>query len=293
MGIPVIGSGTIPAAKGNYWFVDTSLGANGNDGASLGSAYRTITKAISSANDYDVIVVAPGAYDETLTIARTKSNLTIVGMGGRGSAYIEPSTEDAAGLTNHADDLTLVNIGIAAEDETSATALTNTGSRLRAYGCKIEGGAKQVLTGPGTVALESAGTQGRGGDVLFRDCEFAWGTKGIVLQGTDYGGATQTRVENCLFHNLTASSIDEAVGSGGSAAVTFFNLWVADCVFDDAEDGTAPTKYIDLDGDNANSGVVTRCSFPTAINSGKNTVSTAVHWVSNYHTGGVSTGQPS
>lgn len=292
-GVPA--SGVVPINVGSYLFVDSTNGSDGNRGVSLNRAFATIQKAVDLATRGTTIVVAPGQYDETVTISRTSahSNMTIMGMGGRGAAYIEPSTEDTAGMVCHADDVTLINLGIAAEDETSAAALTVTGSRFRAYNCKIEGGADQLIIGPGTVAQEAAGTHGVGADALFRDCEFCWGTDGVVLTCTDYGGVTQHRYERCRFHNLTAKHFTEAVGSGGSAAVTFFNIVIVDCDFDDLEDGTAPTNYIDLNGNNANTGVVTRCSFPTAINSGLNLVSTAVHWVSNFHTGGVSTGQPS
>lgn len=280
---------------GTIWYVDGTDGSDGDgrEGKSWPDALATISEAVSRAAAGDVILVAPGAYDETVTIARAKSNLTIVGLGNRGSAYIEPSTEDAAGMVVHADDVTLVNLGVAAEDDTSAASLTVTGSRFRAFGCKIEAGADQVVVGPGTVAQEAAGTHGTGGDILFDDCEFCWGTDGIVLTCTDYGAATQVAIRRSKFHNITGKHITEAVGSGGSAAVTFRNLEVSDCVFDDAEGGTAPTNYIDLNGDNGNDGIVTRCAFPAAIDSGLNLVSTAVHWVCNYHTGGVSTAQPS
>lgn len=292
-GAPVLGN--TPNPFGNVLYVNGTSGAAGHTGKTIGRSFATIQQAVNAAAAGTTIMVAAGAYAETVTISRTAAHagLTIIGMGGRGAAYIDPSTEDAAGMLVHADDVTLINLGIAAEDDTSAASLTVTGSRFRAYRCKIEGGADQVIIGPGTVAQEAAGTHGRGGDALFEDCEICWGTDGIILQGTDYGGATQVTIRGCRFHNLSAKHIFENVGSGGSAAVTFFNLVVDECVFDDLEDGTAPTNYIDLNGNNANTGVVSRCVFPTAINSGLNLVSTAVHWVSNFHTGGISTGQPS
>lgn len=285
----------------NVWYVDSTNGSDSNSGKTPKRAFDTIQKAINSCARGDTIYVAPGQYDETVTIARTNgtsgnalSNLTIIGQGGRGAAFIEPSTEDADGMIVHADDITIINLGIAAEDETAGNiALEVSGSRFRAYGCKIEGGASQIKIGPGTVAQEAAGTHGRGGDCAFYDCEVCWGTKGFDLTSTDFGAVTQLLIDGCRFHDLTTSSIDETTGSGGSAAVQFFGLWVKDCFFDDAEDGTAPTAYILLNDDNANAGVVSNCSFPTAINSGKNLVSTALHWVSNFHTGGLSTGQPS
>lgn len=278
---------------GNTHYVN-SAATGGRNGNSWLNAFTTISAAVSAAASGDRIIVAPGQYDETVTIPRTKSKLTIEGTGGRGAAYIEPTTEDADGMIVHADDVTIINLGIAGEDETSGVdALTVTGARFRAYGCKIEGGNKQLVLGPGTVAQEAAGTHGRGSDALFSDCEFCWGTDGVHLTCTDYGGVTQARFERCRFHNLSGKHITETVGSGGAADVTFFNVQIIECDFDDLEDGTAPTNYIDLNGNNANTGVVSRCTFPTAINSGLNLVSTAMHWVSNFHTGGVSTGQPS
>lgn len=295
-GIPVLGGGGgVPISTGRYIFVSPS-GAAGHRGDSLTRSFNTVQAAVDAATAGSVILVAPGGYDETVTISRTAAHagLTIMGMGGRGAAYIEPSTEDADGMIVHADDVTLINIGVAGEDTTAGNvALEVSGSRFRAYSCKFEGGAKQLVIGPGTVAQEAAGTHGNAGDSLFVDCEFCWGTDGIHLTCTDYGAVTQGRLERCRFHNLSGKHITETVGSGGSAAVTFQNITVHKCTFDDLDDGTAPTNYIDLNGDNANTGVVSQCVFPTAINSGLNLVSTAMHWVSNYHTGGVSTGQPS
>lgn len=289
-------------ATGTSYYVDPTNGSNGNnDGRSLSTAFATITYALTKVVAGDSIFCAPGSYDESPTVARTDTptgaalnNITIVGLGGRGAAYIEPSTEDADGLTVNADDVTLINLGCAAEDDTAGNyALIVTGSRFRAYGCKFEGGEQQVRIGPGTVAQEAAGTHGHGGDAIFEDCEIAWGTYGFVVVCTDYGAATQILVKNCRFHNIVTACVFEVVGSGGAADVLFRNFELVGNFFDDSEGGTAPTFYCDLNGDNGNDGIVAGNWFPTAINGGKNLVSTAMHWVSNYHTGGVSTGQPS
>jgi len=258
--------------------------------------YDTIQAAVNVANAKDVILIAPGAYDETVTISRTGADgatlkqLTLIGVGGRGSVFIQPSTEDAGALVCHADDTTLVNVGCEAEDETSAAALTVTGARFRAVGCKLEGGLKQLILGPGTDAQITAGTRGNGADVLFDDCEFCWGTNGVVITASDFGAVTQARFRGCKFHNLTAAAFEE---TGGTASIRFRNLEITDCTFDDIEGGAAPTKYVSLNDDNGNDGIVANCRFPAAIDSGLNLVSTALHWVSNFHTGGLSTAQPS
>ena len=263
-----------------------------------GRPFSTISNAVSACPDGGTIYVFPKydgtGYAETVTIARGKDNITIIGVGARGSVFIDPTTEDAGGMVVNGNDCTIVNIGIAAEDDTSGNiSLLVTGARFRAYGCKIEGGDEQVRIGPITVALGAGSGIETGADFLFEDCEICWGATGIVLNCTDYGAVTQGFIQRCRFHNLTSKHITERTGTGGSAAVGFRNIEISDCVFDDAEGGTAPTNYIDLNADNGNDGIVTRNSFPTAINSGLNLVSTALHWVCNYHTGGVSTGQPS
>lgn len=295
--------GVIPLLnpRGRIFYVDPVNGSNGNTGLDPSDPKETLTHTLTKVRRSDNIICFPGQYDESPTIPRVNSlngdalnNLTIVSAGGRGAAFIDPTTEDADGLIVHADDVTLIGIGVAAEDTSASNyALQVTGSRFRAYGCKIEAGEQQVRIGPGTVAQETAGTHGVAGDCLFVDCEICWGTDGFIVVCTDYGAATQIRLEHCRFHNLSGKHVTEVVGSGGAAAVMFQNFQIVECDFDDLDDGTAPTNYIDLNGDNANTGIVTRCSFPTAINSGLNLVSTAMHWVCNYHTGGISTGQPS
>lgn len=247
----------------------------------------TIQAAVDAAAAGDIIYIEPGEYDEQVTIARAKSKLTLVGVGGRGSVFIAPSASNPTAMTIEADDVTLINVGC--EGSGTGKGLLNRGRRTRLYGCKIEGGAMALQLTLGTDAQIGAGTHGKGDDVWVVECEFAHSDEGVRLTATDYGAVTQVRIVRCLFHDL-AKAFEE---SGGSASIRYRSLQIYDCVFDDLEDGSAPTAFILLNDDNANTGIVTRCSFPSAINSGKNLVSTALHWVSNYHTGGVSTGQPS
>jgi hypothetical protein len=300
MGVPVIGGGIPVAAAGTYWFVsaDTDIASDGNSGRSLSSPLLTVQRAVNLSSPGDVIMIAPGEYDEAVTIARTGgitgtlNNLTFYGYGNRGAAYIAPSTTNAVAVTNHADDVTFVNVGL--DGDGTGAGLINTGSRLRVYGCKLEGDDIACQMTLGTVAQEAAGTRGVGADCLFdQNCEFAWASQGLLITCTDYGAVTELQITNSNFHDNSAAAIDESVGSGGSAAVLFQGLRINNCIFNDAQDGTAPTAFILLNDNNANAGIVTQCAFPSAINSGKNLVSTALHWVSNFHTGGVSTGQPS
>jgi hypothetical protein len=275
-------------------------GATGSDARrrAPNRAYATIQGAIDAASPGDALLITPPGqvdgsatgYDETVTIPASLSNLVLIGLGGRGSAFIEPSTEDAAGLICHADDVALINLGVAAEDTTAGNyALTVTGDRFRATGCKLEGGEYQFVIGPGTNAQITAGTHGKGADCLLDDCELTWGTGGVLIKASDYGAVTELRVRDSLFRNLSASAFEE---TGGTASIRFRNLLIQHNTFCENE-GAPPTKYISLNDDNTNDGLVVDNFFQTALNGGLNLVSTSLIWGSNRHPAGLSTGQPS
>src|ERR1051326_4041281 len=122
------------------WYVSTSDGSDtAYNGKSAGFAFATIQHAINSASVGDTILVAPGSYDEAVTIDRPTAHsfcLSIFGVGPKGSVAIAPSASNSTGLTNHADDVSIYNIGCAATG--TGSAISNTGSRFRAFGCKIE-----------------------------------------------------------------------------------------------------------------------------------------------------------
>jgi len=251
--------------------------------------YTTIGAAVAAAVSEDVIFVAPGEYEELVVIPHSKPNLQIIGLGGRGSVFVAATTDGVA-VTNLADDTTLVNIGC--EGDGAGGGLVNSGRRLRAHGCKIEGGAIACTLTMGTVAQIAALTHSDGSDCLLEDCEVCWADLGIVLAASDYGAVTQPFIKNTYFHSLPDASIAE---SGAAADVRFRGLVVDGCTFGPGDEDThaLPTAWILLNGDNANDGVVTRCAFPAALNSGLNLVSTTLLWTGNLHPAGLSTGQPS
>lgn len=285
-----------------YLFVDGTNGLDGNDGLSTSSAKKTIQAAVDVRLPGDCIVIARGAYDENVVITRyfagvssTPGALWLVGLGApRAAASISPSSGVA--LTNHETDVTLINLGLSSDDAATST-IANDGRRFRAYDCKLEGAATS-----GAVLLLQVGSDANihspiwsrsdSSDCWFENCEFAWGFDGVRFVCSDFGAVTQVLFKDCRFHNLSNSSFEEAVGAGGSAAVLYRNVEIVRCYFDAMEDGTVPS-FILLNDDNGNTGIVTQCAFPAATNSGKNLASTLLKWVSNYHTDGLSTGQPS
>lgn len=252
------------------------------------SAGVSVQSVVDSAQPGDVVYVQPGEYDEAVTVPRAKSNLTIVGLGGRGAAFVAPSTANADALTILADDVTVVNLGC--DGDGTGSGVVNYGRRTRMHGCKVEGGANGLKATLGTVAQIAAGTHGKGDDCWYVDCEFAWNTNGVLIAASDYGAVTQLRFRECVFHDNSAADFEE---SGASADIRFRDLDVHGCAFRRQEDGTEPAKHLSLDDDNGNTGVVSGCYFPTALDGGRNLVSTGLVWAGNLHTGGVSNGQPS
>lgn len=67
------------------WYVDGASGSDSNSGASLGQAFATIGKALSSLSDGQVVLVRGGTYSVSSTINRNTSWTTgvkIMGYGG-------------------------------------------------------------------------------------------------------------------------------------------------------------------------------------------------------------------
>lgn len=102
-GIPVVGAGplSIPTQYGTVWFVDTTLGSDGNQGTDPTQPLKTIAQALTKAGDGtgDTIYVMPGTYDENLTV--DKDYIAIIGAQYAGYAKpdITPSTGIAMTVT--------------------------------------------------------------------------------------------------------------------------------------------------------------------------------------------------
>lgn len=237
--------------------------------------YSTVQAAVDGADAGDTIFIAPGSYDEAVTVSK---GLILVGVGRRGVIAIAPSATNATALTVTGDNVTIMNLGCEGDGTGSGLHLQGDVDRFRAYGSKIEGGASAVK-------LESTAA-GAVSDTRFVDCEFCWSGKGIhfVVSG---GGdpVTQTRVDGCLFHNLTTAGIH--VDTTHTA-----DLWVTNSVFANQEDGTAPTDYI-LASVASTTGFVSGNHFATATNAaGVLTIATGVIWGPNGTEAGWSTARP-
>lgn len=261
------------------WFVDSVNGSNVNDGKTITTAFATIQKAIDSASANETIYVAAGAYDETVTV--DVAGLSIIGIGGLGSAFIEPSTAGAEGMQVTVDDVTLINIGIACDDTGSYALNLNAAARFRAYFCKIEGAdtTGSLVLCDGTATDQTA-------DALFQNCEFAYAAKGFTFDDSVYGYPTQIMVDSCRFRDITTNMFGIATNG------LVYGLYVTNCIFGNTEANVAPTDYILL-SDNTNTGFFAGNYFATATNAtGVLTIGTGIMWGPNGTEAGWSTARP-
>jgi len=88
--------------KGRIFFVDSALGSDGQP-AESGSVFKTIAAALAvcATGNADTIYVYPGTYTFTATLAITISNVSIIGLGGKGMVG-SGVTIEAAALAGHA-----------------------------------------------------------------------------------------------------------------------------------------------------------------------------------------------
>lgn len=236
-----------------------------------------IQPVIDEAQAGDTIYIAPGSYDETVTV--NKNDLTLIGLGGRGEAYINPTTVGAEGMEVTANGVTLVNLAIAGESTADYAFKLTAASDFSALGCSFEGPT-------GTVVLLGGTDDDHCSNDLFDDCEFKWGGSGMLFDNSLYGYPTQIHLRRCLFHNLTVVCI------GLDTAGGVVNLELTDCVFDNQEDGTPPTDYIKIDrvGD---TGIVSGCRFARADNEADVlTIAAGIIWCANATEAGWSTARP-
>lgn len=141
-GIPIIGSGpTIPVTMGNYWFVCSNTGSNGNIGTK-DKPFATIDYAIGKCSTKgDVIIVAP-CHAETISTASAitcdVAGVTIVGLGtGTYSPKITFDTMATTTITITAASVTWDNIIFNANYADIATAFVVSGADATIKNCRF------------------------------------------------------------------------------------------------------------------------------------------------------------
>lgn len=114
-GIPLAGGAQIPSTTGNYFFVSSTTGSNGNTGKSTAKPFATIAQAnlAATANNGDVVIVMPG-HVETVSAAGginlSKAGVYYIGVGFANTRpTITFATATTATLTVTAADVTIDN----------------------------------------------------------------------------------------------------------------------------------------------------------------------------------------
>jgi hypothetical protein len=196
---------------------------------------NTIQDAVNLMIAKDVLTLGPGSYDEAVVIPVGLDNITIMGAGNRGDIGIAPAATDAIALViegsaaNRTQGITLINVGLEGNGDGGGLHVLGNIRRIRAYGCKFEGGAFAVK-------LESSAA-GSIGDTIFDDVELAWTTKAFLLTVSGGGDpVTQTLLKNSLLHNYSSHGVD--------VDATFAaDLWIVNNDFMDQEDGSEPSAF--------------------------------------------------
>lgn len=275
-----------PATLKRALYVDTNHAnaSDGNSGLDADFPLSTIGQAMTNAQANDAIHIAAGDYDEVVTI--NKDNLTLIGVGPRGSVAVAPSGAndiaiviDGTGAGGRVEEVSLTNIGGEGKGTGGGLHIKGDIRRLRFYGCKFEGGTFGVK-------LESTAL-GAVSDLHFDDVEFAWTTRGLHITASGGGDpVTNIWVREGIFHNNSLKWIlaDVAHTTG---------LIVKDSVFDLEEDGSAAASN-QLDVAVASSqGIFSNNSFALATMAvAKLAIAAGILWVGNKTEAGVG-GRPS
>jgi hypothetical protein len=102
-GVPVLGGVNIPVTTGNYWFVDSAHGSDGNTGKTPKKAFKTYDYAIGkcTANHGDVIVLCPKHAENISTASGITNDVAGVTTVGLGYGGLKPKFSFTAATATH------------------------------------------------------------------------------------------------------------------------------------------------------------------------------------------------
>lgn len=177
------GLGVSAFAIDDIWFVDANNGADTQGGRSWDKAVATITKGLTLAGDYDVILVAPGDYEELETQNITEAYLQIYGPGIDNQhvamVYVADSSQHA--FTVNAHNVVISGLGFTVnEDGYDAIRVSTTASyhKTTISNCRFDG------YGAGEYAIHT-GTTFDSPDIVVQNCVFrSWQTACVYANAT-------------------------------------------------------------------------------------------------------------
>lgn len=263
-----VGGLSVQALSGKAIYVDADTPAGaGADGVSKATAFATIQAGVNDAVEGDVILVYPGTYAESVTVAT--DYVTIVGaIAGRyGWPDVAPTTGTA--LTVTAQGFAAARCRFVSDDSDS---VIQRGNGFIYYRCVFDSGTGLAAT-EGLLRLQGLSTSNKktASEGLVEDCHFRGASGvGVIFQAgeppTNGVGSSDCTLRGCRF----VSSLDgtagvdlvtqDSVAAGSTYSVK--NLLVENCTFEDKNKAT----YIDFTTANAGAasdqkGTIQGCRF--------------------------------
>ena len=178
---------------GDIFYVDMTVTTSG-DGKSWGTAFKTVTEAVTAAGDYDAILIGPGVYSEAATIAITQDYLKIFGAGTSGFIW-GPTSLKSDTCADHLMSINSIGVEVAGLDfianTTSKNSIqmsdTTTTYKTHIHDCHFGGG------GTTNIGINCDTTQDTV-DIHVERCEFYnHSTAGIFFS------STRGKITDCLF----------------------------------------------------------------------------------------------
>jgi hypothetical protein len=245
-GVPIVTGGF--ATQGNIYFVKPYSGNDGNDGKTLDTALKTLSKAYSlaTANQNDIIYLlaehntASLTTDyQTATLTWAKNMVHLIGvnsgcyLGQRSRVAFASTYATASNLfTLSANGCIIANIefyaGVASVNPTGCMSVT--GLRNRIQNCQISGIGHASMDIAGAYSLSIAA----GEENLFKNCYIGLETvsAGATINAHVYmsAGAARNTFEDCFFGLHTAHATNTQFLRIGSAGINYW-VWFKRCVF--------------------------------------------------------------
>lgn len=259
-GVPVIGGGTIPVTTGNYWFVSSTTGSDGNTGKTPKKPFKTYDYAIGkcTADKGDVIILMPGHAENIAAASGITNDVAGITTVGLGNGSLRPKFSFTAAAATHvisAANQTFINI-------------------------QWEANFIDVVIGLDISAVD---------DITFEDCWFtdAASNLNFIITIDLATGADRFTVNRCTFiggdaqndtfingvahdgifiydskfyMNVAQAAVVGLIATSGNAT----NVEIKRCSFRSNVDGAL---FIDFNGA-ANSGVIAECYFSSIDTAG-------------------------
>lgn len=249
-------AGAVASASpfGKVLFVDSTNGADGNDGLSEVHPLLTLTRAVALADAGDTIVCMPGGSETvTASIAVAVANLKIVcparhprsGFTIQGAGTIDLMTVTAADV--HVEGIRFAHTG--ATSSAAGILTSNAADRLTVVRCLFDDSAIVTnFTGFGVEVTNACD------DVLIEGCTFLDCHRGVLLIMATGVTCARPVIRGCTFYVGAATAFGIASALTGTGAVK--GMIVSACLFVEAlgSGAVAADPWDGTDGTNGLSG---------------------------------------